>query len=230
MSFMEEVLSRNMPIWDRCIAAPFVQDLKRGSLRPESFKIYMIQDSIYLKNYARIYGKAIYHATTLKDIQLYYSILGFVTDAESAVRLNYLKRFGMTDGDIESVSPLPETRSYIEFLFQVAERGNSLEILMAVLPCMLSYSYIFRKIAAEPESLRSGYRDFIQDYADSQYAEDCRKWCAYADRKCENLSAPEHTNLHRIFEKASLLELDFWNMVYRLEGGAHEKGTEHCGF
>ena len=27
----------------------------------------MIQDSIYLKNYARIYGKAIFHADTLRE-------------------------------------------------------------------------------------------------------------------------------------------------------------------
>ncbi|MCI2039084.1 MULTISPECIES: hypothetical protein [Clostridium] len=61
----------------------------------------MIQDSIYLKHYARIYGKAMYHSTVLKDIQLYYSVLRFITDTESAVRLSYLKQFGMTDDDIE---------------------------------------------------------------------------------------------------------------------------------
>lgn len=219
MSFMEEVLTRNIPVWDKCIATPFVQDLKNGNLCPEVFKTYMVQDSIYLKNYARIYGKAIYHATALRDIQLYHSILGFVTEAESAVRLRYLRQFGMTDDDIESVSPLPETRSYIEFLFRVAERGNSREILMAVLPCMLSYSYIFCRIAARPESRDSKYWDFIQDYADSQYARDCRKWQDYADRKCEGLAVPEYAMLHRVFEQASLLELDFWNMAYRQEGG-----------
>ena len=129
MSFMEEILDRNIPIWDRCIATPFVQGIKSGNLDLESFKTYMIQDSIYLKHYARIYGKAIYHAATLKDIQFYHSVLAFVTDAESAVRLKYLNQFGITDADIKSVPPLPETRSYIDFLFQVAERGDSREIL-----------------------------------------------------------------------------------------------------
>nr|WP_275507178.1 hypothetical protein [Clostridium coskatii] len=37
----------------------------------------------------------------MKDIQLYYSVLRFITDTESAVRLSYLKQFGMTDDDIE---------------------------------------------------------------------------------------------------------------------------------
>ena len=76
MLFMEGILKQNMPVWDKCIATFFVQDMKDGKLPIRYFKEYMIQDSIYLKNYARVYGKAIYYAETLREIQLYYSILG----------------------------------------------------------------------------------------------------------------------------------------------------------
>lgn len=132
MSFMNEVLEKNIPIWDECIATPFVQEMKAGTLPFECFKEYMIQDSIYLKHYARVYGKEIYHAKTLRDIQLYYSVLSFVTDTESAVRLRYLEQFGMTDDDIESIAPLPENQRYIDFLLETAERGDEKEMLMAV--------------------------------------------------------------------------------------------------
>lgn len=169
MLFMEGILKQNMPVWDKCIATFFVQDMKDGKLPIKYFKEYMIQDSIYLKNYARVYGKAIYYAETLREIQLYYSILNFVTDTESAIRLNYLRQFGMTDDDIEFIDPLPENQNYIDFLFETAECGNGCEILMALLPCMLSYSYMFRKLAEEPESRRSRYWDFIQDCADDRY-------------------------------------------------------------
>ena len=191
MSFMEGILKRNVPVWDKCIATMFVQDMKDGKLTTEDFKEYIVQDSIYLKNYARVYGKAIYHAETLREIQLYYSILNFVTDTESVVRLNYLSQFGMTDDDIEFINPL------------------------AVLPCMLSYSYIFRKLADEPESRKSQYWDFIHDYADDQYAESCKEWCDFADRKCGSLSEADQKKLGNIFGKAGYLELDFWNMAYK---------------
>lgn len=215
MSFMQKVLNQNIPIWEKCAATLFVSELQSGALPFDRFKEYMIQDSIYLKHYARIYGKAIYHATTLRDIQLYYSILNFVTDTESAVRLNYLEQFGMTDDDIELIAPLPETKKYVDFLFEVAERGDECEILMAVLPCMVSYSYIFRKVATQPESKKSRYWDFIQDYADDGYAKSCGEWCDFADSKCKDFSATKKKELSAIFEKASLLELDFWNMAYR---------------
>ena len=71
MAFMKDILTHNIPIWEECAATPFVQEVQTGKLPLEKFKRYMIQDSIYLKNYARIYGKAIFHADTLREIQLY---------------------------------------------------------------------------------------------------------------------------------------------------------------
>ena len=88
---------------------------------------------------------------------------------------------------------------------------------MAVLPCMLSYSYIFRKLAAEPESRQSRYWDFIRDYADEKYADSCREWCAFADQKCNEIPEMKQKNLADIFDKASLLEHDFWMMAYKNE-------------
>ncbi len=215
MTFMEGILRQNKPIWDKCIATKFVQDMKNGKLPIEDFKEYIVQDSIYLKNYARIYGKAIYHSSSLKDIQVYYSILSLVTKEESAVRLSYLKRFGLSDDDIEDMEPLPENQRYIDFLMEVAEGGKIPEIWMAVLPCMLSYSYIFRKIEKIPGTSRSKYYDFIQDYAEDMYFENCKSWCCFAEQKCRDLEAEEQERLGRIFERASMLELDFWRMAYR---------------
>ena len=166
MAFMKDILTHNIPIWEECAATPFVQEVQTGKLPLEKFKRYMIQDSIYLKNYARIYGKAIFHAATLREIQLYYSMLNFVNDTESEVRLDYLKQFCITDDDIELIAPLPENQNYIDFMFKIASHGKNEEILMAVLPCMLSYSYIFRKLASVPTSRESRYwdrRQFAED-------------------------------------------------------------------
>ena len=120
-----------------------------GKLPENKFKEYMIQDSIYLKHYARVYGQAIYCSKRLKDIQTFYSILNFVTDLRSRpfLEFRYLKKYGVTDDDIESIKPLPENQNYIDFLLSQAKGQNVCEMLMAVLPCMMSYSYIFRRLA-----------------------------------------------------------------------------------
>lgn len=214
MTFMNETISKVLPIWDACIETPFIKEMQSGTLAIEKFKFYMIQDSIYLKNYARIFGKAIFHSERMKDIKIYYSILSFVTDSEAAVRLNYLKQFDLCEEDIETMLPTSVNQEYINFMMTIAEKGDCREILMAVLPCMLSYTYIFQKIANTPETVRSVYWDFIKDYADEQILKEYREWCNFADEKCRNVDEHEKLKLQSIFEKASQLELDFWNMAY----------------
>ena len=218
MSFMKTVVENNLPIWNKCMDTPFIQELWTGKLPENKFKEYMIQDSIYLKHYARVYGQAIYCSKRLKDIQIFYSILNFVTDAESAVRIRYLKKYGVTDDDIESIKPLPENQNYIDFLLSQAKGQNVCEMLIAVLPCMMSYSYIFRRLAKSPRGKQSKYRDFIEDYADDKYFENCNFWAEFADEKCRKLSGENLKQLSGIFKKASVLELEFWNMAYREQG------------
>ena len=48
-----------------------------------------------------------------------------------------------------------------------------------------------------------------------RYFEDCKAWCEFANTKCEHLPEENQKRLSEIFEKASVLELHFWNMAYR---------------
>lgn len=214
MRWMEEVIRRALPVWDACLETPFVRELKTGVLPEDKFRQYMVQDSIYLKHYARVYGRAIHCAETLRDIRMYYAGLGFVTEAESAVRLRDLAAFGLTDADIEGFDPLPANRRYIGYMLEVAARGRPREILMVLLPCMLSYAYIGARLAQDPAARTSRYRDFIWDYADPAYQAECRRWLDYAEAQCAALVPGEAARLEDIFMRASRLELEFWNMAY----------------
>ncbi len=214
MAFMQKLLAQNIPIWDDCAETPFLRELQQGTLPLEKFRTYIVQDSIYLKNYARLYGKMIWHSRALRDIQVYYGALNFVTEMESAVRLGYLKRFEMTDSDIEDLEPLPENQEYIDFMMSIGEGGNVQEMLMAALPCMLSYSYIFRKLLSSPDGIGAEYADFIEDYAEDGYLDSCRGLEAFAEEKCCMSTREEKEKLGRIFEKGSLLERRFWEMAY----------------
>jgi len=214
VSFMKEAVDRSLPIWNKCINTPFVQGLKDGTLPLGKFKNYIIQDDIYLKHYARVYGGAIYHCAKLRDIQMFYSALSFVSGTEVAARHNYLKQFGLTSDDLEHIKPMAENQAYIDFMLDAVNSGDIREMLMAVLPCMLSYCYIFREIAAESDAAQSPYRDFIADYTANGYYEDCKRWASFADEKCSEYTTEERVRLIEIFEKAGLLELNFWSMDF----------------
>lgn len=216
MSFFEKVIDRGQLIWDECADTPFVRELHTGCLSDERFRKYLIEDSIYLTDFARVIGGAIHHANSLEDIQMYYSVLSFVSGTECEIRQAYLAQFGLTDKDIAQMEAAEESRRYSEFLMRVVQFGDEREILMAVLPCVLSYSYIFRRLAKLPGGETSKYRKFIEEYASDAYAETCKRWQEYAENKCSDLTAKEKEKLSCIFESSCRLELGFWRMVYNV--------------
>ncbi len=212
MSFMQELLAENKPLWDQCVETPFVKELKEGTLCFDKFKSYLIQDSIYLQHYSHVYGKAIYCSKTFEDIEQFYSALSIILGDEADYRLTCLAPYGITDEDLEQTKPHPVNQNYIDFLEGAAKTDDLLEMLMAILPCMLGYSYVFKKIA--PDAKPSEYSDFIRDYASGDFAEMERCWCAFTDKKCKGLTAEEEAKYAGIFKRASELELAFWNMSY----------------
>lgn len=216
MSFLQEIIDLSMGVWKKCYESHFIQELGRGDLPSDKFLNYMIQDSIYLKHYARIYGKAIYNSRTLREIQIYLSLLEFLDEEQSGIRLKYVKEAGLTDDDIELIQALPENKAYIDFMLQIAKWGTNHEILMSVLPCMLSYSYIFRRLVNEyPEIKKTKYVEFILEYASDDYYESNKKVICFVNDFCSGGEAMDKEKLKNIFLEASQHELAFWHMAYR---------------
>ena len=95
MTFMEETIHNSLAVWDACMQTKFIKEMQAGTLPMEKFAFYLIQDTLYLNSYAKVLGKAIYLAENLNEIQLYTSILSFVTDTEAMVRHDYLHQLKM---------------------------------------------------------------------------------------------------------------------------------------
>lgn len=215
MAFIKQTIDETMDVWEKCYKSRFVQELAKGTLPFEKFKFYIIQDSIYLKHYARVYAMAMYRSTTLKDIKVFYDILNFVSDGESVVRLNYLKKFGITDDDIEFMKATETNKNYTDYMLHIAETEDVPEILMAVLPCMIGYCYVFTEVVKNYKDIKSSlYWEIIEDYANNDYVKNCEFWAHYTDNKCECLPAARKEKLKQIFRQASLHELYFWEMVF----------------
>lgn len=140
---MKQIVDDSINIRNQCLNHPFLQEMARGTLPEEKMKVYMIQDSLYLRDYARMYSAAIYNSHSILNIQMYYMLLGFVTDGESVTRLNYLKKYGLTDNYIDKMTKFSENKSYTNHMLEYAEKGEIPEILMAIVPCLFGYVYIF---------------------------------------------------------------------------------------
>lgn len=214
MTFMEQVIADSLPLWDDAANTLFLEQMGTGSLNKQKFYDYIVQDSIYLRDYLRAFAMGIVKARSLKEMQVFYSVLGFVNDSENATRLNYLADCGMTDEDVEQVEKKPACAAYTKFLLDTAMQEQIPEILMAVMPCMLGYYYVFEALAKKyPQVMDSYYGPLVRDYSSEYYKQCCDDWTAYCNRVCEGLDRDRKERLSEIFKQASRHELYFWEMA-----------------
>ena len=124
-----------------------------------------------------------------------------------------MNRYGLNDTDIQNLPQRPENRAYTDYMLEAAKTGGIAECLMACLPCMISYHWIFRKLLERsPDVKNTLYWPLVRDYASENYLLSCQKWAEYADQICAELSSEQKAKCMQIFRDCSAHELHFWEM------------------
>ncbi len=213
MAFIEKLTQQILPVWQECYDTDFIQRMGKGTLTEDEFRYYMIQDTIYLRNYARVLAMGIVKAHDLKQVKTFHSLLAFVNEGEGNTRVNYLKKWGMTSEDADQYPEHPDNKAYTDFMMKCAVEGNAAEILYSALPCMFSYYWIFNKLIEEyPESVNGPFGPFILDYSDEVYKKICTAWGQFAEELVQDYSEEHRENLKDIYLRSSQYELAFWKM------------------
>ena len=217
MTFLELCIQDSLPIWERCLNTPFVQGIGAGSLDEACFKGYIVDDSLYLREYTKVFAWGILHSHDMDEIRSYYSLLSFVNESEDRTRQYYLERYQLTDRVIQSLTLRPENQAYVDYMITAAREGQgAAECMMACLPCMLSYGWIFGELIRRcPGVQDTSYWPFVRDYAGNQYETVCAQWADFTNAVCQDLDPRRLARCREIFSQCSLHELRFWEMSAR---------------
>ena len=151
--------------------------------------------------------------------------LAFVNEAEDSTRRYYLKRYGLLDEEIQPLPLRPENRAYVDYMLNAAKNADdAVDCMMACLPCMLSYGWIFGEMLKNvPTVQNTPYARFVNDYAGERYESICKAWEAFTEKVCAGVSSEREAHCLEIFRTCSEHEHHFWEMAARprtdLKGG-----------
>lgn len=212
-NILDEIIKDSIPIWDLCINTEFVQEITDGSIDDKKVLKYIIEDTIYLREYAKCFAYAITKCNTLDEMKFFYLILGFVNEAETSVRKEFLKKHHFKDDEVFKLKPSDACKKYTDHMLKYAKDGSLEEVLCAILPCMLSYQYIFYKIYKDkPNIPNTKYYCLLCYYISEEYKETAKSWIDYSNKLLSNYK--DNKKLKEIFRYSSLCELEFWKMSY----------------
>ena len=143
-TFVQQLVQESLPVWEKCLHSEFLTHLADGTLDEACFKGYIVEDSLYLREYAKVFAWGMTKAKDMQTIRTYYSLLSFVNESEDAARLHYLKHFGLTDEGIQSLPLRPENRAYVDSMVEAAKNGegaagSSRNCWKKSLPCRIPF-------------------------------------------------------------------------------------------
>ncbi|AKP75869.1 MULTISPECIES: thiaminase II [Priestia] len=214
MKFSERLYEKLQPIWRQNHNHPFVQGMGDGTLEKEKFRFYMIQDYLYLIDYAKLFAIGAMKATDLQTMGKFAALLDSTLNEEMSLHREYAKKFEISEKELEKAQPSPTTLAYTHYMLHVGQSGTLAELVAALLPCMWSYWEIGKELSEKPGANNEFYREWIEMYSSEEFGE-LATWCINLfDSLTEDKSEVELEKLEEIFLNTTRFEYMFWDMAY----------------
>lgn len=214
MDLFDRLRQAAAPEWEGYVDHAFVQRLGDGTLPEAAFRAYLVQDYLFLVQFARAYALSAYKSRTIADLRYAQGALTAILD-ETELHVRLCARWGLSAEDIVAGPEHRATIAYTRFVLDRGAAGDLLELHVALAPCVVGYAEIGRALASRGTTLARDhpYREWIAEYAGEPYQE----VAAAARRHLDGLAAvlmPERrfADLAAVFAAASRLEADFWQM------------------
>ena len=205
------------PDWDAYTSHAFVQGMCDGSLPRTAFLNYLVQDYLFLIHFARAWALAVVKAGDLDEMRACSATVHTLLDHEMSLHVQTCADAGI---DIKAMLATPEAGAnlaYTRYVLEAGFSGDFLDLLAALMPCVLGYGEIGARLAdqAAPDT---PYRDWIDSYAGADYQSACIAAGNLMDSAILKRlgpapeTSPRWAVLSDRFATATRLEVAFWGL------------------
>lgn len=216
MSFTKELWKSIGPIYSAILRHPFIRGLGDGSLDPECFKFYVLQDAIYLREFGRSLAIAAARAPQDDWIVMFADHAANAVKVERVLHESFFQQWGLTAAEVGATPPAPSNLAYTSYLLAVAYGRDFPETIAALLPCYWIYWEVGKELErrGSPEPL---FQRWIATYASADFGAVVQGVLQATDFTAAGLSQGEREAMQRRFVTTSRYEWMFWDMAYRRE-------------
>ena len=105
MSFFERLKTAASAEWRAYTEHPFTNALADGSLAEAAFRHYLVQDYLFLIEFARAYALSVYKSPQLADMREAAAGLAAILDIEMDLHVKLRAGWGLSPSDLEQTPP-----------------------------------------------------------------------------------------------------------------------------
>jgi len=215
-SFLTEARAENARLLQAIHDLPFNRDLSAGILRQDRFQHYLIQDGLYLTDYARALAALAAKAPNAELIAQFAANAAGAVHFEQEMQHSYLSKFGIDRAVAQSAERSPTCLGYTSFLLAEAQTGSYETLLAALLPCFSIYADVGAAIA-KATIANNPFALWIDTYASDEFQTAVEAAEAAANRAAKTVHADLRRRMLALFKRSVEFEWMFWDAAYRLE-------------
>lgn len=217
MLFTEELYENVKDLWTSFYDHPFVDGIGSGKLDIEKFKFYMIQDYLYLLDYAKVYSLGAIKAADEETMGKFSSLADGILNTEMSIHRNYMQKLEITSEELKNTKMSLSNISYTHYMLAVSYAGGVAEVAVSLLSCLWSYEFIGKHLYNKYGIQDNFYADWIKGYISDDYHK-LNEWLlGLVNKHAEGISAAQKEKLIDIFVNTSRYEGLFWDMAYKGE-------------
>lgn len=200
-------------ITDDISRCAFVKQLVDGSLDEHAFAFYLMQDALYLNQYARALA-ALATASTDYSAQVFWaqSSINILTDEAE------LHRDWLATRDEHQATPGPVTNAYTDFLMATTLGSERVVGAAAVLPCFWLYAQTGASLPTVPSD--HPYAAWLGTYQGDGFIADTQAALQQVENEFEAASPRARAEAARAYLRACRHELEFFNQALRIPTAA----------
>ena len=210
-SFSAQLWDGISDIYAAILAHPFLSGLTDGTLPEESFAFYVIQDALYLRDYARALAAVGSRAPTATAMRMFTGHAADAIAAELELHGALLNELGISHEMLQRAEQAPTNLAYTSYLLATVRGGSYAEGVGAVLPCYWIYAAVGKQLLTTG-SPDPRYQRWIATYGSDEYATVVADVVAELDRVSHGLSDDERARVRSHFRTTSRYEWMFWQM------------------
>lgn len=194
----------------------FVEGMKDGTLPREAFLHYLRQDYVFLIHFSRAWALAVVKSETHDEMLAASRTVNGLISEEMKLHIGICEAEGIPQDQLFATPERAENLAYTRYVLEAGYSGDLLDLLAALVPCVMGYGEIGARLAAEASS--EIYRDWIDAYSSDEYQQACYAVGELLDsaltrRIGANFEAsPRWDRLCQTFRTATELEVNFWQM------------------
>lgn len=217
VQFSNQAWDKIAPIYQAIIEMPFIKELESGSLDKGVFQQYIVQDGIYLGEFARALAIISAKAPHPEEQLRFASSVSEAIVVERSLHENFFARFGIEPLQALATEPSPTCLNYTNFLLATAYQYSFPVAVAAVLPCFWIYLAVGKHIYQQASSKENPYQLWIDTYVDPEFETSVNYVIQTADKVGQKASEAETELMHRVFYRAAQFEWMFWDSAYKKE-------------